>query len=187
MESKLALHFFFLVTFCISQLSLEAQASNLSDCQELSINPNIVSACVYGSQGEVSLDIEQGLPPYRVSWEDGSTATTRKLPAGNYAVEVTDALGCEGSIVVNVPTHVAMQANAQVNHTSKEGKLNGSIEVLVNGGTPPYRYTWISSQLGVIHAAIEGVNRVRKIPAGKYQVLIFDASGCYLELNTEVR
>jgi len=186
MESKLTLHFFILIALFLIQLPLEAQATQ-SGCSELRVIPAVSPACLQGSTGEVRLVVDQGLPPYRIKWSDGSAAMSRKLPAGNYSVKVTDALGCESGIEVTIPVSHSFQAVATVSHTSKTGKSNGLIDLNVSGGTPPYRYTWVSSQQGIIHSAVEGMSSVRKVPAGSYQILIYDSSGCYVEINAEVK
>lgn len=187
MESKLSPHFFFFITLYFIQFPLEAQAMKTAGCPELLVTPSIISACFNGSKGEVKLEVTQGLPPYQVIWKDGDTSFTRKLAAGEYSVQVTDALGCKSNFNFTIPNYPDLQATVQVTHTSKEGKSNGAIDVEVIGGVPPYIFTWISSEQGILHPAEQGVDRVRKLPAGIYQILVFDSSGCYSEVNTEVK
>ena len=187
MESKFTLHFFIFVNFCIFQISLVAQNNHEVTCDNLSINAELTAACTNGSQAEIRLTVVQGTPPYQVKWEDGANTLVRKLPAGSYKVQVTDALGCEEVHEISVPQKQPISVVPSIKHTSKVGKRNGEITLNVNGGSPPYRYTWISSSQGVLQAMAEGVDHQKKLSQGIYQILVFDAAGCYGELETEVR
>jgi hypothetical protein len=31
------------------------------------------------------------------------------------------------------------------------------------------------------------VNQLKKLPSGKYKIVVFDAAGCYKEIETEVK
>lgn len=186
MESKLTLHFFCLVTFVFLKIPLFAQGESIGNCDGLSVGANIISACVTGNSGQIILEITDGQPPYSLTWEDGSTRNYRKEPEGTYEVTVRDALGCTAIEEFTIATNSPIETVVQVNHTSKKGKSNGAIALNVNGGAPPYRYTWISSSQGVLIAALEGVDHKNKLPSGKYQILIFDSAGCYSEVETEV-
>jgi hypothetical protein len=187
MESKLTLQFFILVIFCISHFSLIAQTDDTSTCDDLSITAQITGACASGSKAEIKLIINQGFPPYQVAWEDGVNTPERKLSVGTYRVQVTDALGCQQTGEFTIPQKPPISVVPTVKHTSKAGKKNGEIILSVNGGAPPYRFTWISSTQGVLLAVAEGANQLKKLPQGTYQILVFDAAGCYSELETEVR
>ena len=187
MESKFTLHFLFIFIFFLFQITLLAQGTNTSGCQRLSINAEVTPACIAGSNGQLNLVIEQGLPPYRVRWDDGSTKVSRKVPAGSYQVQITDALGCHGVGTFNVPSHAPIQVNVQVNHTSKLGKSNGAIALQVTGGQPPYRFSWISSDPNAVTGVGPNVNQLRKLPSGKYKIMVFDAAHCYKEIETEVK
>lgn len=186
MESKLTLHFFSLVTFVFLNIPLLAQGESVGSCEDLYVGADIISACVTGNRGQIILEITSGQPPYSLTWEDGSTRNYRKEPAGTYEVTVTDALGCMANAEFTIGVNSPIETIVQVNHTTKQGKSNGAIALSVNGGAPPYRYTWISSSQGVLIAALEGVDRKNKLPSGKYQILIFDSAGCYSEVETEV-
>jgi len=186
MESKLTLHFLYLVAFIFLQMPLFAQGTSSTNCEELSVGAEIISACVTGNSGQIILKITGGQPPYSVKWEDGSTRNYRKEPVGTYEVMVTDALSCMAVAEFTIAALSPIEAVVQVNHTSKKGKSNGAIALSVNGGAPPYRYTWVSSTQGILIAALAGVDRKNKLPSGKYQILIFDSAGCYSEVETEV-
>ncbi|MFZ1685929.1 MAG: PKD domain-containing protein [Flavobacteriales bacterium] len=99
--------------------------------------------------------------------QTGATATG--LGAGNYTVQVTDALGCDTamSVVITAPQAISI-ANVQVVNETCAGQGNGSVSLTVNGGTPPYQYLWSN---GMITPSIT-------VGAGNYSVQVTDANGC---------
>jgi gliding motility-associated-like protein len=99
--------------------------------------------------------------------------TITGLLPGNYFVTVTDDNGCTATgvtFVSNVfPFFIADTFRTR---PTCPGGSNGSIGLLVNGGTMPYSFTW--SNVGVPSA--NSVNS--PIPAGTYTVTVTDAEGC---------
>ncbi len=187
MESKFTLHFLFLFIFFLFNFTLSGQKGNATDCLGLSIDAEITPACIAGSNGQLNLLITQGLPPYQIRWDDGSNMVNRKVPAGNYQVKITDALGCQGTGSFSVSTYPPIQASVQVKHTGKSGKSNGSIALNVTGGKAPYIYTWVSSVPNAVSGTTPDMNQLKKLPSAKYKIVLFDAAGCYLEIETEVK
>jgi gliding motility-associated-like protein len=59
--------------------------------------------CYAGTNGTVSVAASGGTVPYTYLWNNGATTTSQNgLPAGSYAVQVTDANGCVFNSVVNI-------------------------------------------------------------------------------------
>ena len=162
-------------------LSLFPQSS--ADCANPVIKANIKSNCQGLNNGRLDLVISQGHPPYRIRWQDGSERTyLRNISAGVYQVTVTDALGCVTQSEFRVKAYQPMSATAVVNHTTRTGKHNGAIEIQVNGGQPPYYFTWVSPQ-GVMSGA---ESLMRRLPAGDYKITVYDAVHCYSEVLTRI-
>ena len=187
MESKFTLHFLFFITVLFFNFNLSAQEDHTSECKEPVVNAEIVPACPTGNSGQINLVINQGLPPYQALWDDGSTALNRKVSQGNYQVQVTDALGCKVSNTFNVPTFDRIQISVQVDHNVKKGKKTGAINLMVTGGQPPYHYSWISNSLDPAARIDPGSNQLKKLLSGNYKAMVFDAAGCYMEIQTEVK
>lgn len=188
MKSKFKHHFLFFILFYITQIALYAQNNTDFVCSTLVIKADISPACQNGNNGRIDLTIENGMPPYRISWENGTrNHNLKSLSAGIYKVQVADALECKESATFTVSSSPALQANVKVVHNKKIGKKNGAIDVQVFGGHPPYGYSWISSSLGIMSEVTAGLNSMKDLPSGIYKVVVFDSAGCYYEIETEVR
>lgn len=56
----------------------------------------ISPTCFEGDDGQITLDIQGGIPPYALAWDTGDTSDALiALTTGIYTVEVTDAQGCK--------------------------------------------------------------------------------------------
>jgi len=136
------------------------------------------STCSQAS-GTASVIASGGTSPFSYNWNSSpsqSTATATGLTSGNYSVVVTDANGCTSQSQVavqglNAPTAVATSQPAC-------GSNSGFASVSVNGGAPPYTYSW--SPGGANTSSISGV------AAGAYQCIVTDANGCSYTVSVNI-
>lgn len=98
-----------------------------------------------------------------------STAVATGLPAGNFNVTATDALGCSTTLstTVSEPAAIVITSITPTSETCA-GNGNGGVAVSVTGGTAPYTYSWSN---GATTASIP-------VGAGTYSVNVTDANGC---------
>ncbi|MBK6398189.1 MAG: gliding motility-associated C-terminal domain-containing protein [Bacteroidetes bacterium] len=149
-----------------SQLILNAASTNVN--------------CYGDNTGQAQVVATGGVTPYTYQWI-GSTDTDDILEnsyAGNYSVVVTDAHGCTSVVTTTVtePTQINVSPTAT---SATCGNLNGSIDVVVNGGVGPYNYSWSIPNRG-------NVSSVGNIGAGSYHVTVTDANGCSRTSTTGV-
>lgn len=119
-----------------------------------------------------SASFQPVLPGMSFVWNAPGAPTTPQasgLPAGTYAITVTDAAGCDTTLSVTIgqPAALALGALSVVDEPCA-GQGGGSISATVNGGTAPYTYAWSHG------ATTPSVN----VGAGTYTVMITDANGC---------
>jgi len=129
-------------------------------------------SCFGGSNGIIGLSVTEGTPPYRYLWSNG--ATTQDLvnvPAGSYAVTVTDASTCTGTVSVALiqPAAALKIASTVQDETECSGGSNGAIDITPSNGQAPYRYAWNTG------ATTEDIGHLN---AGSYSVTVTDAAGC---------
>ena len=125
----------------------------------------------YGeSNGGANVSVSGGIPPYKFSWSNGSILQNlSSAPSGNYTCMVTDANGCLKTIEAIITQPSSLEASiAAVKNIKCNGNTDGSVNINVSGGAPPYTYAWSNG------ATTENLNDVA---AGTYSVLITDAIG----------
>jgi hypothetical protein len=119
-----------------------------------------------------------GTPPYRYTWStDQTTAAIGQLTDGTYSAVVTDARGCLvlGQTEVKVPNSLTVAA--ELIHPLCHGEANGSVQLRVEGGKPPYQYQWGNGQQ---------TSSIGQLPQGTYSVRITDANGCFITRQYEL-
>ncbi len=145
---------------------------------DLSATVDSLPTCVADSTALITLSIAGGSPPFAVSWSTGDTAlAVSHLPAGQYAVTVTDSLGCVETLNVEVPVPDPIVVSFDIQHESCPGAADGMIAVSASGGTPPYVVEWDNGATGdTLHALLPG----------SYCVSVRDSNGCVTSACAEV-
>ncbi len=128
--------------------------------------------CNGGNTGSITATPGTGIQPFSYIWNDAAAQTTAiagNLTAGNYTVTFTDAFGCSdtASETVNEPTPMAI--TIQTVDILCFGVADGQIITTVQGGIPPYAYSWDNGQTT---ANITGLS------SGNYNVTVTDSNGC---------
>ena len=139
--------------------------------------PNAVVAnqsapsCNGFNNGSINISVSGGNPAYTYLWSNGATTEDLNgITAGNYSVTVTDNLGCNAS-VSNIslidPTQISVSNS--ISDALCNGASDGSVSLIVNGGTAPYSYLWNN---GGTTQSLNGIS------AGTYSFTVTDANGC---------
>lgn len=118
--------------------------------------------------------------PYTYQWTNGDTTQNlTNVPAGSYQVQVEDAHGCKlyTGVVLQQPESSLGLTYTKVDKSCNSGANNGSINVVAQGGTPPYSYTWSN---GATTANVSNLN------VGNYSVTVKDSHGCTRPLSVAI-
>jgi PKD repeat protein len=137
----------------------------------------VVSANCSGTcDGEAIVNPSGGNPPYTYEWSDINSQTSQtayNLCPGIYGVTVTDDNGCTTNNTANIPSPSALSFGTVVKSDPIcYGSANGSINVSVNGGTPPYSYSWDSGSSNALADNLLG---------GTHCVTVSDGNGCFID------
>jgi hypothetical protein len=110
-------------------------------------------------------------PPYKYLWTSGSDEeSATDLRSGIYLVTVTDNAGCTNTAVatINDIGGPVISVNA-IQNLECAGDADGTIDINVTGGTPPYTYDWSNG---------ETTDDMINLKAGNYEVIVTDADNC---------
>jgi len=96
--------------------------------------------------GEISIHVEGGLPPYSIEWNTNDTTEyLSELHAGLYSVTVTDSLLHQTTKTFKITVEEGILPLSIGYVTFNEAYQNagdGAIDITVNGGVEPYLYFW---------------------------------------------
>ncbi|MCB0397556.1 MAG: T9SS type A sorting domain-containing protein [Flavobacteriales bacterium] len=130
------------------------------------------------SDGLLDMTINGGTPAYTYQWSNGATTQdVGNLAAGNYALTVTDSRGCTAVFIMSVGNAGGPLLTANVENPTCNGDADGSIDLMVVGGTQPYTYNWSTG---------DTVQDISGLSSGNYQVTVTDNNGCLGVANYEV-
>jgi len=138
-----------------STFSLAGTASPLNNCA--------------ADNGAIDLNITPA-GVYTILWSNGAvTEDISNLGPGVYTVSVTEFGVCTGTASFFVIDERSNPITNQSIVPELCGQADGSIDLIVSGGTAPYNFQWDSGQI------TEDLNN---IGAGTYTVLVTDANDC---------
>jgi hypothetical protein len=168
----------------ISQVSAGSIAG--SDCSIATIMPLYVECVSVDptfaslSNGSVSLYVTGGTPPYTF-FSGGTTNAVgnnqstnnvypifQNLPFGTYNIDVTDS---NGDFLISVScvldsTPPDLTVSCVPTNVSIFGANDGSINLNVNGGTPPYTYKYLGSTISL---------PLQNLTEGTYEITVTDS------------
>jgi hypothetical protein len=102
------------------------------------------------------------------------------LSPGDYTITVQDDAECSGSTTFTVASPDAIVVTVDANDGANGTDSDGVIDITVEGGTPPYDYSWTGP-------GYEGTDEdPTGVAAGDYDVTITDGNGCEFTSTTIV-
>lgn len=122
-----------------------------------------------GTDGQIELEAEGGVPPYSYIWSNGlTTQNLSNVEAGLYEVTITDQNGCTeyNSIYIEEPSE-ELEFTYVKKDVSCHGENTGEIYIHATGGTPPYSYLWSTGST---------LSYIINLQAGTYTITITDAN-----------
>ncbi|MFZ1754423.1 MAG: SprB repeat-containing protein, partial [Caldilineaceae bacterium] len=142
-----------------------------------------------GGNGKVTLTITGGTSPYDISWDgpaaNDGTANNQasgymisSLPAGTYAISVTDENGCIKTASATITEPVVLAATATPTNVLCNGG-SGKVTLTITGGTSPYDISWDgpAANDGTANNQASGY-MISSLPAGTYAISVTDENGC---------
>lgn len=144
----------------------------------------IAASCGTSFDGTINLTVEGNVGDYTTELYFQNVEVDYPLDSlypGTYTIVISDSLGCvallENIVVSSINPAIILDTLIRVNPTSTTA-ADGSLSVLISGGTPPYQYEW-TKDLNVIGTD----SIISNLRLGLYSVLVTDSVGCTLNIN----
>lgn len=137
------------------------------------------ASCFDATDGTATLVPLGGTAPYTYSWSNGETeGRIENLSAGDYGYTLTDANGCRlvDSLRVTAPDSLRL-VTLELSSIGCSGQGGGRIQLLPEGGNPPFQLLWSDGGLGALR---------ENLPAGTYAVSLTDAIGCQISRSYDI-
>lgn len=162
------------------------------------------ASCNGASTGSIVVTPNGGTPNYEISWSGpvsgnpigseittaGASYTIPFLSAGNYTVTLTDGNNCSSSMPAVVIEPAALNVSSTPTAALCAGDSNGSIAIVVNGGTAAYNISWSGNTSGdPVGNEINtsgGNYTLSNLSSGNYSITTTDANLCNTTLNVTV-
>jgi hypothetical protein len=129
--------------------------------------------CSDDETGSIQLDVQGGISPYAIGWNNGDSGSEiQHLPGGYYSAVIQDANDCiliVDTIFLYEPDPISVVVSAT---PSSPGANNGSATVLPSGGSSPYYYQWDE------HADFQITPTAVQLDTGTYFVTVTDFHQC---------
>ncbi|NNE29910.1 MAG: T9SS type A sorting domain-containing protein [Saprospiraceae bacterium] len=130
--------------------------------------------CLNNNYGEIRLFVEGGIPPLNINWNGpngytGAGDLITNLDPGTYTANIMDDIGFSIADTFEVQNLNPVIDTAVVNDVRCYQQNNGSINITVVDGTPPYEFTWSNG------SSFEDLS---SLAPGTYFLTVSDANGC---------
>ena len=144
----------------------------------LEINADISVVCDDFWDGHIDLEIMGGHSPYQATWSNGAEGLHLTLPAGEFIVSISDAMGCDfdTTFIIGESTPIS-SIEESIQHVDCHGENTGAIDITILGGTPDFSFSWL-------HGAT--TEDLVNLEAGTYQLALTDGNGCVYFSSYEV-
>ena len=137
-------------------------------------------SCSGENDASIVLNFVGGIDPVTVVWDDDATAGSERnnLSPGTYALTITDGTPCVIQESFTIFDILPLELSANVtNALDCDDTNSGAINLLIQGGTPPFNVAWSNG------ATTEDL---MSIPPNTYVVTITDANGCEIQGSWDV-
>jgi len=152
---------------CVQNISV-----TITQSPEIIINAITTTIECYGdNDATIDVTISGGVGPYQYQWSNlATTLNLTNLSPDDYIITVTDGIGCEKVLPINIPSPPIFDVTPVVTNISCFGANDGSIDLNFIGGIAPVTLVWNDG-------STSGTSR-NNLPPGIYSVVITDSKPC---------
>ncbi len=144
-----------------------------------SISETIAITCAGASSASLSAEVKGGKGPFTFTWSPALAQGQNPsgLPAGNYQLTVSDALGSRTTAAFKIAEPKPLQLNLLLEAPASTDQSDGKARAILSGGTAPVQIKWDNGESG---------ESARQLAPGKHLVTATDAKECKTTAEIEV-
>jgi len=141
---------------------------------EIQVLDKIEPSCAGFDDGSITVVASGGLEPYQYSWQGypESSSSLSGIPTGVYTSAVLDENGCSETLDIELNEPDPITIEEVVESAYCPDFSDGSIELIVSGGTPPYSISWSGE------GAADYINN---LSPGDYLYEVKDGNNCQVD------
>ncbi|MCS6904824.1 MAG: T9SS type A sorting domain-containing protein [Bacteroidia bacterium] len=129
------------------------------------------AGCGPGRGAKITVQINNGTPPFTYKWSNGSNAAEiRDIAPGAYSLTVIDANGCQVSTSTEIKAPPPLVLKLQTRMPTCAKSMDGEIKVIVEGGQAPFSYVWSNG--------VKDQPMLTNLKEGTYRIEVTDLRGC---------
>ena len=143
---------------CVASFPYTVVESSALSISVVNYNDNCFNG---GALGDILVSWTGGTNPVAISWEQdtgggyapytGTTAHITGLIAADYRATATDANGCTATVIQTIDEPSAnLSCGLSATMPTAPGAADGSVDIVISGGTPPYTYNLSTGHSGTI-------------------------------------
>jgi gliding motility-associated-like protein len=132
------------------------------------------ATCNGYNDGEASIYVQGGVPPYTYLWPNGHDESTIVTYAGNYTVTVLDDHLCRITAPFTIQQPDAIYVVPVGNRTICQGQ-SATLTSQATGGTPYYDFHWSGNDGSIYHSNLYVVSPTQTTV---YTLVVTDSHGC---------
>ncbi len=181
-------------TYYVNVISGDCEASPkqvvIDQPLPLDFEPEVVDvSCANGEDGMITINIVPGsegaggyiyaISPNLAQFQSDNVFD--ELAAGDYTIIAQDQNGCYEFIEVTIIAPNPLVATGIATPEICEGEENGTIDLTIEGGTPPYR-TMLNTESNFVQDRVSFTD----MAAGGYIIFVMDANGCETDLGITI-
>jgi hypothetical protein len=149
----------------------------------LTVIPQPSDVLCNGQFASIVTDTRGGTLPYAYLWSNGATTpSVYNLPAGTYALVVTDGNSCTATTSATIVQPTPFGIAASVTAVACNQGNTGAIKLTVEGATPPYAFSILNSASAVVGST----TLTTGLAAGTYKIIVGDQNACTQSLTVSI-
>jgi len=147
---------------------------NILQPEEITVSTFITPlSCSGKNDASITLDVKGGKAPYEIAWNNFATGFNQQnVSPGTYTATITDANGCQKTIVVKVEDNSQFKVEPVVRQISCNGANDGSIRLNIISNRTTIKLKWLDGS--------KAGNERNNLAPGVYAVEVSDGGPCVL-------